>query len=61
MVADHVSQSDRQVLSNPATHSLVQVSWKPVPLVDEVYEIDQVTEVVGTVSRLLNYYLRGGR
>jgi hypothetical protein len=57
MVASPVSDSDRGVLRNPATHSLVQVSWTPAPLVDEVYSIDSVDEVHEIISQLLNTHL----
>jgi hypothetical protein len=57
MVANRVSESDRRVLRNPATHTLTQVSWKPVPLVDGVYEIDSVEEVVNIVKTLLDKHL----
>lgn len=42
MVSGTVSQQDRNALRNPATHTLVQVSWVPVSVVDEVYQIDTV-------------------
>ena len=32
MIGNKVSESDREVLRNPATYSLVQVSWTPGPL-----------------------------
>jgi len=57
MVASPVSDSDREVLRNPATHSLVQVSWTPAPLVDEVYAIDSVDEVTEIIGQLLDRHL----
>ena len=56
MIAATVSASDRQVLSNPATHTLVQVSWTPVPLLDGVYEIDDVADLTATIEELLDHY-----
>jgi hypothetical protein len=57
MVASPLSRSDREVFRNPATHSLVQVSWSPVPLVDAAYKIDSVEEVQEIVEGLLSQYL----
>lgn len=57
MIASNVNQSDRSVLRNPVTHSLVQVSWTPVPVVDQVYQIDSVEEVQKTVEGLLEHHL----
>lgn len=53
MVAGRVSDSDRQVLRNPATYSLVQVSWQPVALVDDVFKIESLEQVDDTVQALL--------
>ena len=53
MVAGRVSSSDRQVLRNPATYSLVQVSWQPVALVDDVFEIESIEQVQDIIQSLL--------
>lgn len=57
MVASHVSNADRKVLRNPATHTLVHVSWIPAPVVDKVFEIDSAEEVASVISDLLNTHL----
>ena len=57
MIASNVSAADRNALRNPATHTLVQVNWTPVPLVDEVYQIDSVDGVQEIVKELLEYHL----
>jgi hypothetical protein len=53
LIAGPVSASDREVLRNPVTHTLVQVSWEPVPVVDEVFEIDAIDDVEQIVRHLL--------
>ncbi len=53
MVVERVTESDRQVLRNPATYSLVQVSWQPVALVDDVFHIETLDQVKGIVQELL--------
>lgn len=58
LIAGHVSDADRQVLRNPVTHTLVQVSWEPAPVVDGVFEIDSVDEVENTIRGLLTPYAR---
>ena len=57
MIASNVSNSDRNALRNPATHTLVQVNWTPVPLVDEVYQIDSVEGVQDIIKGLLEKHL----
>jgi hypothetical protein len=57
MVASNVSAADRNALRNPATHTLVQVNWTPVPLVDEVYQIDTVQGVKDIIKKLLEKHL----
>ena len=57
MIASNVSDSDRSALRNPATHTLVQVNWTPVPLVDEVYQIDSVEDVQEIIRGLLEKHL----
>jgi hypothetical protein len=58
MVASRVSSSDREVFRNPATHTLVHVSWTPEPLVDKVFEIDSAEEVMGMINDLLESHLK---
>lgn len=58
MIAGPVSDSDREVLRNPVTHTLVQVSWVPTPVVDQVYEINSVTGIRRIVRDLLQSYRR---
>ena len=56
IVSGRVSAADRQALRNPATYSLVHVSWKPVVLVDRVFgmnEINDVNDISQTVKELL--------
>ena len=53
MVAEGVSDSDRRVLRNPATYSLVHVSWPPVALIDDVFEIGSVSQVESTIRDLV--------
>ena len=53
LIAGPVSDSDRKVLRNPVTHTLVQVSWDPAPVVDSVYSIDSIAEVQTIISNLL--------
>ena len=53
MVAGRVTGADRQVLRNPATYSLVQVSWQPVALVDDVFQIETLAQVRGIIQDLL--------
>lgn len=53
MVVERVTESDRQVLRNPATYSLVQVSWQPVALVDDVFQIETLDQVRDIVQGLL--------
>ncbi len=57
MIASNVSASDREVLRNPATYSLVQVSWNPVALVDQVFQIGSVEGVQNTIRELLQQHL----
>ena len=57
MIASNVSAPDREALRNPATYSLVQVSWNPVALVDQVYQIDSVEGVENTIRELLQQHL----
>ncbi len=57
MIASKVSEADRNSLRNPATYTLVQVSWTPVPLVDEVYWIDSVEGAQEIVEGLLKGHL----
>ncbi len=57
MIASNVSAGDRNALRNPATHTLVQVNWTPVPLVDEVYQIDSVEDVQEIIRGLLEKHL----
>ena len=52
MIASNVSQADRNALRNPATHTLVQVNWTPVPLVDDVYQISSVEGVRAIIQAL---------
>jgi hypothetical protein len=58
MISSNVSASDRATFHNPATHTLVQVNWNPVRLVDEVYQIDTVQGVRETVKELLEKHVR---
>ena len=60
MIASRVSPADRNALRNPATHTLVQVNWTPVPLVDEVYQISSVDNVRETVRELLDRHAGRG-
>ena len=60
MIASNVSPADRNALRNPATHTLVQVNWTPVPLVDEVYQISSVENVQATVRELLERHTGAG-
>lgn len=60
MIASRVSPADRNALRNPATHTLVQVNWTPVPLVDEVYQISSVDNVQETVQELLEWHTGKG-
>ena len=60
MIASRVSPADRNALRNPATHTLVQVNWTPVPLVDEVYQISSVDSVQETVQELLEWHTGKG-
>ena len=60
MIASDVSTADRNALHNPATHTLVQVNWTPVPLVDEVYQISSVANVQATVRALLERHIGAG-
>ena len=53
MVAGRVTESDRRVLRNPATYSLVHVSWPPVALIDGVFEIGTMSQVESTILELL--------
>ena len=53
MVAGRVSDSDRKVLRNPATYSLVHVSWPPVALIDGVFELGTVSQVENTIQELM--------
>lgn len=53
MVAGRVTGSDRQVLRNPATYSLVQVNWQPVALVDDVFQIETLQQVRDIIQELL--------
>ena len=53
MIASRVSPNDRNALSNPATHTLVQVSWLPVPVVDHVYQIDTAEQIREIITSLL--------
>ena len=57
MIASNVSDADRNALRNPATHTLVQVNWTPVPLVDEVYQIDSVNNLQGIMQDLLGHHI----
>lgn len=57
MVASNVSIPDKKALSNPATHTLVQVNWEPVPLIDEVYSINQTDGVKKILLGLLQTHL----
>ena len=57
MISSNVSPSDRNALSNPATHTLVQVNWTPVPLVDDTYQIETVEGVKTVVRDLLEKHL----
>ena len=57
MVAGNVSPQDRLVLRNPVTHTLVQVNWTPVPVVDEVYQIDSIADVQRIIQQLLEKHL----
>ena len=60
MIASRVSPADRNALRNPATHTLVQVNWTPVPLVDEVYQISSVDNVQEIVRELLERHAGAG-
>ena len=60
MIASRVSPADRNALRNPATHTLVQVNWTPVPLVDEIYQISSVDNVRATVRELLERHTGRG-
>lgn len=60
MIASRVSPADRNALRNPATHTLVQVNWTPVPLVDEIYQISSVDNVQDTVWELLEWHTGKG-
>ena len=53
MVVDRVTEADRQVLKNPATYSLVQVSWQPVALVDDVFQIETLAQVREIIQEFL--------
>lgn len=57
LIANKVSKSDREVLKNPVTHTLVQVSWDPVSVVDEVYEIDSVEDIEQEIRTLLDKHI----
>ena len=59
MISSRVSPADRNALRNPATYTLVQVNWTPVPLVDEVYQIDFVDDVREIVRELLERHVGG--
>ena len=53
MIVGPVSEGDRKVFTNPATHTLVQVSWSPEVLVDGAFRIDSVDDVREIADRLL--------
>ena len=57
MVAGNVSPPDRVVLRNPVTHTLVQVNWTPVPVVDDVYQIDSIADVQRIIQLLLERHI----
>lgn len=57
MVASRVSPGDRNALRNPATHTLVQVSWLPVPVVDDVYQINTVEQIQEITTSLLDKHI----
>ena len=57
LIADTVSDQDRMVLRNPATHTLVQVAWTPAPVVDGVLELDSVSEASADMIKLITRHV----
>jgi hypothetical protein len=48
-----ISEADRDGLRTVATHSITNVQSKPIPAVDEVFQIDSINEVESVIEQMI--------
>ena len=57
VVANHVSEADRRVLSAPAIHSIVDVHAPPVKAIDAIYEVRSTEDMESCIRKMVEHHL----